>query len=552
MVFWNVLTPRFYLALTASSFIISIIILLFEWWYFTSYGVSFIEQVLINFIAFVTGNDSQRINDNSIDDENQTDYDHVMHGTILANESIVWRNPLSLFRGSEYNQLTLATNKEPLTFYDMNLSAQEHQVFFTCESDIDHPDMEIMLTAWRERDPEIRIKSAHKALEKNPGCAPAYILLAEEEAKTVAESEQIFLTALKVAEAHYNRSYSNNSTTITNSSSNNNNNSINSNSNYNNTNNNNFTLNPSPQSILKAQQRRDLKVLIYIRRRLAVCARKLGRLKESVKMLRDLIKEFPMMNRTDIHENLIEALLEMNAYADVQTLLAKYDYLNLPNSATICYTSALLKSRCIGDKFSPDVIVKRGLSVSEINAVEAIHRAVEFNPYVPEYLLETRKLIFPPEHVVRRGDSEAIAYAFFHLPHWKRVEGALNLLDCTWKGTFRILPFPLNKGHPFSHQNYSSNTDRELLPGFWSERISLTKSLNSIFSLSLSLSRIDYHKVSVYPKKTIPFFIRFTTSFCTLTAVMTFIFYQYPMQIIFFVQTVYSSRTISRFSLIRS
>ncbi|KPM08810.1 hypothetical protein QR98_0073350 [Sarcoptes scabiei] len=151
---------------------------LFEWWYFTSYGVSFIEQVLINFIAFVTGNDSQRINDNSIDDENQTDYDH----------SIVWRNPLSLFRGSEYNQLTLATNKEPLTFYDMNLSAQEHQVFFTCESDIDHPDMEIMLTAWRERDPEIRIKSAHKALEKNPGCAPAYILLAEEEAKTVAES----------------------------------------------------------------------------------------------------------------------------------------------------------------------------------------------------------------------------------------------------------------------------------------------------------------------------------------------------------------------------
>ncbi|KPM08811.1 suppression of tumorigenicity-like protein [Sarcoptes scabiei] len=228
-------------------------------------------------------------------------------------------------------------------------------------------------------------------------------------------------------------------------------------------------------------------------------------------MLRDLIKEFPMMNRTDIHENLIEALLEMNAYADVQTLLAKYDYLNLPNSATICYTSALLKSRCIGDKFSPDVIVKRGLSVSEINAVEAIHRAVEFNPYVPEYLLETRKLIFPPEHVVRRGDSEAIAYAFFHLPHWKRVEGALNLLDCTWKGTFRILPFPLNKGHPFSHQNYSSNTDRELLP--------------------------DYHKVSVYPKKTIPFFIRFTTSFCTLTAVMTFIFYQYPMQIIFFVQT---------------
>ncbi|OTF82136.1 suppression of tumorigenicity-like protein [Euroglyphus maynei] len=362
---------------------------------------------------------------------------------------------MSLFRGCEYNRLTMATKKEPLTFYDMNLSAQDHQTFFTCDGDQGHKDMEIMLTAWRERDPEVRIRSAYKALELNPDCAPALILLAEEEAKTVWEAEKFFLTALRAAESQYRRSPSSQSLSSPSSSSSSSSFLTNSSSNH-----------YQQSTSIDAQNRRDLNVLIYIRRRLAMCARKLGKLRESIKMMRDLIKEFPMMNLFNIHENLIEALLEMNAYADVQALLAKYDDINLPKSATICYTSALLKSRNIGEKFSPDSVVKRGLSMAEMNAVEAIHRAVEFNPHVPKYLLETKKLIFPPEHILKRGDSEAIAYAFFHLSHWKRIDGALNLLDCTWKGTFRIIPFPLEKGHLFHpYLTCTECTDRELLPG---------------------------------------------------------------------------------------
>lgn len=54
--------------------------------------------------------------------------------------------------------------------------------------------------AWRERETGARIAAAHRALEANPDCAAARILLSEEEAATVTDVCLTFLPTLALAE----------------------------------------------------------------------------------------------------------------------------------------------------------------------------------------------------------------------------------------------------------------------------------------------------------------------------------------------------------------
>uniref|UniRef100_A0A8C9I338 Suppressor of tumorigenicity 7 protein-like n=1 Tax=Piliocolobus tephrosceles TaxID=591936 RepID=A0A8C9I338_9PRIM len=447
-----------------TSSLISGLTFILEWWYFHKHGTS-IEQVSVSHLQPLMGGTESSISEPGSPSRNRESETSRQN----LSECKVWRNPLNLFRGAEYRRYTWVTGKEPLTYYDMNLSAQEHQTFFTCDTDFLRPSDTVMQKAWRERNPPARIKAAYQALELNNDCATAYVLLAEEEATTIVDAEKLFKQALKAGETIYRQSQQ--------------------------------CQHQSPQH--EAQLRRDTNVLVYIKRRLAMCARKLGRIREAVKIMRDLMKEFPPLTMLNIHENLLESLLELQAYADVQAVLAKYDDISLPKSAAICYTAALLKTRTVSEKFSLETASRRGLSTAEINAVEAIHRAVEFNPHVPKYLLEMKSLILPPEHILKRGDSEAIAYAFFHLQHWKRIEGALNLLQCTWEGTFRMIPHRLEKGHLFyPYPSCTEMADRELLPTF--------------------------HHVSVYPKKELPLFIHFTAGFCSSTAMIAILTHQFP------------------------
>ena len=75
-----------------------------------------------------------------------------------------------------------------------------------------------------------------------------------------------------------------------------------------------------------------------------------------------------------------------------------------------------MKARSVADKFSADVAGKRGLSQSEMAAVEAIHRAVEFNPHVPKYLLGMEQLILIYNilyNLIQKSTPNKKCYAMF-------------------------------------------------------------------------------------------------------------------------------------------
>lgn len=451
--YFNNLTPKFYVALTGTSSLVSGIILIFEWWYFKNNAVD-------------------------ASSEDGSDTEEALETSRIVPECKVWRNPMALFRGAEYNRAKAAMNIEPLTFYDMNLSAQDHQSFFTSEEDAGRPDLEMMNVAWRERDTWSRVNAAREALRINADCAPALVLLAEEDCSTVAETEAMFKRALKATELNM---MTHGGQLI------------------------------SYEKFLpdvfhrQTSRRRDQNMILYIRRRLAMCARKQGRLRDAVKIFKDILREGTISNILGVQENLIETCMEMQAYADVQGMLVRYDGYDIrePRSSVLSYTSALLKVRAVADKFVFDPSNRRGLSSAEATAIEAITRAIEFNPHVPLYLLEHKPMILPPEHYLKRGDSEAIAYAFFHIQHWKRIDGALQLLQSTWKGDFAEYAsrFQLS-GYCYPYSSQIESADRELLPA--------------------------WHDLSVLPKKESLVWTIFQTVLCMLTCGVALLAHYYP------------------------
>ncbi|GMT24918.1 hypothetical protein PFISCL1PPCAC_16215, partial [Pristionchus fissidentatus] len=449
--FLSNLTPKFYVALTGTSSFISGIILVFEWWYFKG------------------GDDDMDSEDE--DSTEEVEVEPPPRPIREQRECKVWRNPYALFRGPEYFRYKKKIAQDPLTFYDMNLTSQDHQAFFCVDDETDKEDLKIMNAAWRERETDVRIAYATEALEKNENCAMAMVLLAEEQSETIVDCENMLRKALRSAEIQYKKPPSSNQ---------------------------------SYHDGSAEFYRQGTNVMSYIRRRMAMCARKQGRLREAIKIFKETLKELTVQQVYGVQENLIECYLELCSYADVQSLLVRYDGYDFrePRSACLVYTSALLKARAVADKFAMEYSARRGLSCAELNAVEAIMRAFEYNPHVPQYLLEMKSMILPPEHYLRRGDSEAICYAFNHLQHWKRIDGALHLLQCTWKGAFPTVSRSPNMNQYTQYSNAIELADRELLPTWHTQSIFPKKEtfvwpvIQCIFCLALSITAII---VNYYP-----------------------------------------------------
>jgi len=466
--FFNNTTSQFYVVLTGTSSFLSGVMMFFEWLHFTYFGISIIDRVSSIFAYYFPFMSQQKSKDANALKKKVSDLKPV-------------RNSMMLFRGAEYHRFFLATGKDPLTEHDKSLTANElHNIFcYDCLRSESNPEEVTMFHAWKEEDRMKRVDLAHKVISVNPHNPCALIILAEEKSTTIVEVEEQLRLAVKSSEIACKQSHA-------------------------------MT---QQDPVYKPLHERNGYILAYCKIRLAVCLRKLGRVKEAIKVYRDLSKDDRSLHFANIHESLIECLLENQNYSDVQQLMSKQEEQWLFKSTVMCYTYALLKAKAVGEKFSVDVASKRGPNTAEMAAVDAIHVAVEMNPHIPRYLLELKSLVLPPEHVYKRGDSEAIMYAFHHLQHWKRVEGALGLLSSTWEGTFRRIPFPLERGHHF--HPYPTNMevlDRQVLPA--------------------------HHELSVFPHKDTPFFMVFTGVLCFSFMTLTVVAYHFPKAMTQYAKTV--------------
>ncbi|MFC1961144.1 hypothetical protein ACFLYO_10585 [Chloroflexota bacterium] len=237
---------------------------------------------------------------------------------------------------------------------------------------------DLMYKAWDTTGAQ-RVKLARQALSISADCADAYVLLAEETAKSIQEAKQLYEQGVEAGER---------------------------------------ALGPEAFDEAVGHFWGILETRPYMRARagLAWCLSQMGEEQQAIAHYADLLRLNPSDNQGNRYL-LADLLL---ASGDDEALKALLDQYEEDASAAWLYTRALGLYRQEG--------------VSEA-ATAQLEEAISFNPFVPPYLLGKKRLPRQLPPYMGFGDkNEAVHYAAGAKAIWQKNEGALTWLRETVAG----------------------------------------------------------------------------------------------------------------------
>jgi tetratricopeptide (TPR) repeat protein len=232
---------------------------------------------------------------------------------------------------------------------------------------------DLIYEAFETESSRKRVQLAKKALNVSPDCADAYVLLAEESAKSLQEAKDLYEKGVQAGERALGEE----------------------------------TFEEEAGHFWGILETRP-----YMRARegLAACLWELGEREAAIEHCREMLDLNPGDNQ-GIRYELARWLLDEEMDEELGELLERYEE---DASAFWVYTRALWMFRKEGDTEE---------------ATAALKEAIETNPYVPLYLLGHRSLPGALPELIGFGDeSEAVAYFARALSAWLRTPGALEWL----------------------------------------------------------------------------------------------------------------------------
>jgi len=231
----------------------------------------------------------------------------------------------------------------------------------------------LIYEAWEKPDKKSRIQMAKQALEIWPDCADAYVILAEDEAKTLEEAKAFYEQGVKAGER---------------------------------------SLGPETFKEYAGHFWGFIKTRPYMRARagLARCLWKLGERSEAIAHFQDLLRLNPGDNQ-GLRYELVNWLLCEERDKEARALLNTYKG---EATAFWLYSEALWLFRQEGPSN---------------RANRALKEALKENHFVPQYLLEKKKLPQKlPEAYMLGDESEAMVYADLAMEAWRSTPWAREWL----------------------------------------------------------------------------------------------------------------------------